>query len=136
MIKRILRQAFWPPITDGREAKRVARRGAVFALVMAVLCILLTTRFGGRQLLRVSWSVALGDAAIFLALAIGIFAMSRTAATIAVIFWLMAILWAIQHRRPAVVVLGACGVVLLFINVVRATNRYHNSLAEVGHNAP
>ena len=125
MSEALLKRALWPSLNDATVAKSVARRGAWLAVLVAVVLAIFSERILGAQPFQRLTSVAVVDVSLFLILAAGIWAMSRTAAALALLFWVLAILWALQHhRRPSTVII-AIAFAFVFLGTLRATRRFH-----------
>jgi len=123
-----LKNRYWPAINDLATAKKVAKQGvwaaAFVAVVTAVFAILALL---GKPLAGVE-GTALVEAAIFAAIAFGIWKMSRVAATAGLVLFVVEKILALQDRQRPVGVFLAIAITFAFANAVRATFRYHKLL--------
>src|SRR5215472_14457455 len=106
-----MKRKYWPEITDLDIARKVALQGVWAALFVA--------------------GVTFVEVGIFGLLAIGIWRMSRVAALLALILFVLEKIWAFQDgQRPAGVIV-AIVIIFGFLNAVRATFRYRQLLKSV-----
>jgi hypothetical protein len=124
MSNQELKSRYWPEINDLETARKVAKQGVWAALFVAgVTAVFATLALFGKSFAGVDES-AFVAVVIFGALAIGIWRMSRVAATLALVLFVVEKVWAAQDgQRPAGVIL-AIVITLIFVNTVRATFRF------------
>lgn len=128
----------WPPIRDKQSAKSVARWGFYAALITSGLTLLGVIL--GKLSAGISYtlpSTAIVDACLFVAVAVGIWRLSRVWAVVGLVLYLLEIRWAISHMRfnPARIASTAV-LVYAFANGVRGTFYYHRLVAVKSQNGP
>lgn len=120
---------FWPPINTVAEARRVAKQGfwaALFVSGMTSILAIASIAAGGSVLeLPVdAWSFV--DVGLFVAVAVGIYRLSRVAAVVGLGLYLMGqvYLWAVTGPQVASLWLVIL-IVFAFANSIRGTFAYH-----------
>jgi len=123
-----LKRRYWPEIKDLDTARRVAKQGVWAALFVAgVTALFATLAVFGKSVAGVE-PLAFVDVAIFALLAIGIWKMSRVAASVALVLFVLEKIWAFQDgQRPAGMIM-AIVITFIFVNTVRATFCYRRLL--------
>jgi len=126
-----MKRKYWPEITDLDIARKVALQGVWAALFVAgVTALFATLAILGHPVAGVD-ALAFVEVVIFGVLAIGIWRMSRVAALLALILFVLEKIWAFQDgQRPAGVIV-AIVIIFGFLNAVRATFRYRQLLKSV-----
>ncbi len=119
-----------PPISDAASARSAARQG----VVAAVICAIVTAVFAALAAAGSGFAKNLGldawaflDAAIFVAIAVGIWRMSRFAAMCGLLFYLLerVFAWVSQPTSAPKGLIVAVFLTLAFVNGVRGTFRFH-----------
>ncbi|NEQ31463.1 MAG: hypothetical protein F6K04_10725 [Leptolyngbya sp. SIO4C5] len=123
------RNALWPPINTPAEAKQVAKQGFWAAVCVATLTAIfaLVAIALGESILDMpidAWSFV--DVGIFIAIALGIRKLSRIAAILGLIFYVLGqiYMWTTVGFQPNGIPIMAI-LVMAFINGIRGTFAYH-----------
>ena len=127
------RNGLWPEIRDEDSARYAAKQGMVGALVVAGVTALVS--FLGTMGFSL-WSLL--DAAVFVAIGVGIWRMSRAAAVAGlVVFLIERVQMAAAHPDQASkgVVMGVI-ITIAFINGIRGTFAYHRFTRPAASTAP
>jgi hypothetical protein len=118
--------AFWPQVTNIESARNAAMQGCWAAVLGAAITALFAiASFYGFQAVKGIDAYALVDAVLLLVLAWGIWKMSRTAALIALIYFVGSKLLIISENgigNPIMMIIFG----LFYINSVRGTFAYQN----------
>jgi hypothetical protein len=119
----------WPSITDEESARKAAKQGVIAAGFVAVITALFATiSMAGTTVMNISaWAYI--DAVIFAAIAFGIYKMSRTAAVLGLLLYLLEKLMMLSSIRPASIFLIGI-LIIAFVNSVRGTFAYHRIISQ------
>lgn len=123
--ERSVKEWIMPTIEDQLSAKKVARNGVWAAAFCAAATILVVgLNAAGADILALDhW--ALVDAALFIAIAVGIHRMSRTAAVAGLLLYLLERVYMIENLGNPGTIIQVLVLTLMFISSVRATFLYH-----------
>ena len=124
--------SLWPKITDKESAVKTSRQGLWvygFSIVITSICIILYLM--GKPVMGIG-PMALIDIAIFVGVSIGLYKMSRTAAIIGLVVYILERLVMLPHANGFALIMTIIFTVMV-INSVRGTIAYHkfNLIEEV-----
>ena len=120
-----LREMLWPKIDDIEMSRRAAQQGLISAFFVAIFVALIPDF--SNSFYRVFPSEYLNwiGMALWLGLAAGIHYMSRVAAVVAFVLFVLERLLSLQDGERAFGLLLALAFAMFFLTTVRATVRYH-----------
>lgn len=130
-----MKNGFWPDTSSPEGARTAARQGVWAAGFVAFVTTAASAySYFGSEILNINlWGLV--DAAIFAAIAIGIWRYSRVAATAGLALYILERVWMFQAngRMPGILTLL---LVLMFVNGIRGAIAHHELPAENEDDGP